>query len=160
MNIAARANIRPAAAHDFPALSELAFRSKSHWGYDAAFMAACRDDLTITAVDAVDELVYVLERGGALIGFYALRPLGDTAELTNLFVEPKAIGHGYGEQLWAHAVTTAYSHQIKRILIESDPHAEAFYRAMGAVRIGDVASSVIPGRTIPLLHYDVAPTRD
>jgi hypothetical protein len=91
MNIAARANIRPAAANDFPALSELAFRSKSHWGYDAAFMAACRNDLTITAVDAADELVYVLERSGALIGFYALRPLGDTAELTNLFVEPKPL---------------------------------------------------------------------
>lgn len=28
-------------------LTELCIRSKAHWGYDAAFMALCRDALTV-----------------------------------------------------------------------------------------------------------------
>jgi len=30
-------------------LSNLAFRSKAHWGYSDEFMAACRDELTYSS---------------------------------------------------------------------------------------------------------------
>ncbi len=148
--------IRPAAENDFPVLSELAFRSKAHWGYDPIFMVACRDDLIIDSEHAADQFVYVLEVDGQPIGFYGLRPTGDEAELTNLFVEPAAIGQGYGKQLWHHMVATARATQVQRIIIESDPHAEMFYRAMGAIRIGDVQSTVFPDRVLPLLSYTVS----
>ena len=39
--------IRDASPGDCEALSALAFSSKAHWGYDDAFMAACRDELTV-----------------------------------------------------------------------------------------------------------------
>jgi hypothetical protein len=35
--------------------------------------------------------------------------------------------------------------------IDADPHAEGFYRAMGAVRVGETPSSSIPGRMLPLM---------
>jgi N-acetylglutamate synthase-like GNAT family acetyltransferase len=121
-------------------------------------MTACRDDLAITPEQAADQLMYVLERDGMLIGFYGLRIGGDEAELTNLFVEPTTIGFGYGKQLWQHAIAIAQAYRIERIVIESDPHAEMFYRAMGAVRVGDVPSSVIPGRVLPLLKFVIGDT--
>jgi hypothetical protein len=37
--------------------------------------------------------------------------------------------------------------------IDADPHAEAFYLAMGAVRVGEAASESIPGRSLPRLAY-------
>ena len=40
-----------ACGSDAPALTLLALRSKAVWGYDAAFIAACRDELTLTADD-------------------------------------------------------------------------------------------------------------
>ena len=39
--------IRPASAGEAAALSALALRSKAHWGYDAAFLDACRAELTL-----------------------------------------------------------------------------------------------------------------
>jgi hypothetical protein len=39
--------IRPARPDEAGAISALALRSKGHWGYDAAFLAACRENLTI-----------------------------------------------------------------------------------------------------------------
>lgn len=35
--------MRDAAATDLALLSEIAFRSKAHWGYETVFMEACRD---------------------------------------------------------------------------------------------------------------------
>ena len=43
-----RIGYRPATAADAPVLSNIAFRAKALWGYDAAFMEMCRDELTIT----------------------------------------------------------------------------------------------------------------
>ena len=39
--------IRPARAEECESLSELARRSKAVWGYDAAFMAACHEELAV-----------------------------------------------------------------------------------------------------------------
>jgi GNAT superfamily N-acetyltransferase len=71
----------------------------------------------------------------------------------SLFVEPWAIGRGYGKRLWRHAVEVARTLGCRRLRIESDPFAEAFYHAMGAERIGEAPSEAIPGRMIPLLTY-------
>jgi hypothetical protein len=39
--------LRPAARSDVDALTDLALRSKASHGYDASFMAQCRDELAI-----------------------------------------------------------------------------------------------------------------
>jgi hypothetical protein len=43
-------------------LSELALRSKGHWGYDQAFLDACRAELTLTPQDVEVQRVTVAER--------------------------------------------------------------------------------------------------
>ena len=145
--------IRPARADEAPLLTSLALRSKAHWGYDAAFMAACVPALTITAERLAAERFFVLEEDGRVAGFAGLRAGGDEAEPTNLFVAPEAIGRGRGRRLWLHAVEAARAAGCRRMRIESDPPAEPFYRAMGAERIGEAPSEAVPGRLIPLLTY-------
>jgi GNAT superfamily N-acetyltransferase len=139
-------------------LTGLALRSKAHWGYEPAFMQACVSALTLTPARIQAERFFVLEEDGLVIGFGALQTVGDEAELTNLFVEPDAIGRGYGRRLWRHAVALAAALGARRMRIESDPFAESFYRAMGAERIGEVPSDAIPGRLLPLLVFAVPST--
>ena len=145
--------IRPAHPQETELLTGIALRSKAHWGYDPAFMRACVPVLTLTPARLLAERCFVAEEGGRVIGFGGLRTVGDEAELTNLFVEPDAIGRGYGRCLWRHAVALACALGARRMRIEADPFAEPFYRAMGAARIGDAASEAIPGRMIPLLVF-------
>ena len=45
----ANLTIRAARVGEAGFLSELALRSKAHWGYDAAFIEACRDELSVDA---------------------------------------------------------------------------------------------------------------
>jgi GNAT superfamily N-acetyltransferase len=152
--------IRRARPDEVDHLSALALRAKAHWGYDAAFMAACIPALTVSVeqVTAPDRHLLVAEdESGIVVGFAALRldTASGTAELTDLFVEPRAIGQGYGWRLWQHTMMLARSLGVRAVRIESDPYAEPFYLRQGAVRIGETPSSVIPGRALPLLRVDL-----
>lgn len=139
--------IRRARPSEASALSDLALRSKGHWGYDAAFLAACREDLTLSPEDISDD-------DGTPTGYYRLLPLDNGAvDLDALFVEPSAIGRGVGRQLWRHAIATATAMGCSELVIQSDPHAEGFYLAMGAQRTGASESTVTPGRLLPLLRF-------
>jgi GNAT superfamily N-acetyltransferase len=150
------AKIRPAVAAEATLLSELALRSKGHWGYDADFIEACREDLTVTADFIVSHSVFVLEADEQVKGFYGLRGQNREVELVYLFLEPDQIGQGYGKQLWQHAIATAREQNFTSMLIESEPHAEHFYLAMGARRVGERLSTVRLDRRLPLLQYSLA----
>ena len=147
-------------ALDARALSELALRSKGYWGYDAAFLEACRDELTLTADQATAARV-VRAPDGAPRGFHLLAPdpAGDPdrGELLMLFVDPPAIGSGVGRVLIDDALRYAARLGWSTLLVQSDPGAEGFYAAHGARRIGTVPSGSVPGRVLPLLQLPVLP---
>jgi GrpB-like predicted nucleotidyltransferase (UPF0157 family)/GNAT superfamily N-acetyltransferase len=147
--------LRRAEPGECAALSELALRSKAHWGYDASFLAACRVELTVEPADVERLRVTVAEESGAIFGFYALGGGLPEGELYLMFVEPASIGAGVGRMLWQDCVATAARIGLSRIRIESDPFAEGFYTAMGATRVGDVQSKSTPDRRLPLLHFDM-----
>ena len=146
--------IRRARPAEAGALSALALRSKAHWGYDAEFLAACRDDLTISADEITSSAIYVCDAEDAPAGFYRLLLQDDgVAELDDLFVDPAAMGQGIGGRLWRHAVATAAHLGYSEMVWQSDPQAEGFYLAMGAQRAGESESTVTPGRMLPLMRY-------
>jgi GNAT superfamily N-acetyltransferase len=148
------AAIRRARPSEAGLLSELALRSKGHWGYDADFLAACRDDLALSPDDIATSAVYVLHDGDVVLGYYRLLLQDDgLAELDALFVEPAAIGQEVGKRLWRHAVATATTLGCTEIALQSDPQAEGFYLAMGAQRAGESESTVMPGRMLPLMRF-------
>jgi GNAT superfamily N-acetyltransferase len=150
-------DIRRARPEQADILSELAFRSKSHWGYDDAFLTSCRQALTVSPAEIATSYVYAfVDAGGYISGFYRfVAHEGDVAELDSLFVEPRAIGKGVGKRLWQHAVELARSLGFTTLELQSDPYAEGFYLAMGAKRCGDSKSTVTPGRMLPLMRYSL-----
>jgi len=98
-------SIRPARAGEGPDLTELAPRAKSHWGYGEPFLAAARATLTIDAGTISSARVYVAEQDGATAGFYGLTGEPPSGVLEWMFLEPHAIGRGYGRRRWDDAVT-------------------------------------------------------
>lgn len=156
MNGVAPVSIRPAYEDEAGALSALAVRSKAHWGYDAAFMAACRAELAVDRAVIADGRVFVAERDGDVAGFYRIDPLDDgDVDVGLFFVEPDAIGTGVGRALWIHLEAAARRLGAPRITIAADPDAAGFYEAMGARRTGEVASGSITGRLLPALELSL-----
>lgn len=145
--------IRKAAPEEASLLSALAFRSKAYWGYDAAFMEACREDLTLSREKVLEHPTYFLEADGDILGFYNLEHIsGEEVELGYLFVEPNAIRNGYGGKLVQHARKTAKRLGYKFITIQGDPNAGGFYENCGATLVGNRPSTSIAGRELPLFR--------
>ena len=149
--------IRPAEAAEAAALTDLALSAKAVWGYDAAFMAACRAELTVRPDSILRDPTYLIEAPGRVLGFYQLRIDGAQADVFMIFVAPEALRTGLGRRLWAHLEDTARAAGATRLEVDSDPHAEGFYRAMGMHRVGKAPSGSIPGRMLPHLAKELAP---
>ena len=77
------------------------------WGYDQAFLDACRAELTIRTEELESTALHVAEHDGTLVGVAQITVDGATADLQKMFVEPDAIGLGIGKALFAWAVSTA-----------------------------------------------------
>ncbi|MEV0641787.1 GNAT family N-acetyltransferase [Streptomyces sp. NPDC050619] len=147
--------IRAARTEEAAFLSELALQSKAYWGYDEAFIAACREELTVHESEVEPRRTTVAEADERILGFITLEGEPPEGILGMMFVDPDAIGRGIGRLLFAHNIATARKLGFVRVTIDADPNAEPFYRAMGAVRIGTTPSGSIPGRVLPLMAVTV-----
>jgi GNAT superfamily N-acetyltransferase len=147
--------IRAPAVEELPALSELCMRSKAVWGYDAAFMAACRAELSFGPGDLATSHIALAARDGNVVGVAQVRMAGSDADLAKLFVEPAELRGGVGRALFAWAVDTARAMGAQRMIIEADPGAVPFYRHLGARDVGVAPSGSIAGRTLPKLALEL-----
>ncbi len=144
--------LRPPDIADLPDLSALCLRSKAHWGYDAAFMAACVPVLTIRRADLSAMTWQVADVAERAVGVAAIRCEGETASIDKLFVDPGAMGLGVGSTLMGWALQVASAAGARHVLIESDPQAAPFYARFKARQVGEVASDAIEGCVLPLLE--------
>ena len=148
--------LRDARADELSVLSDLCLRSKAVWGYDAAFIAACRDELTLTPADIASTCLQVAADRDGPLGVAQLSIGGDEASLLKLFVEPRALRSGIGSALLAWSTATATRLGARRLVIEADPGAVPFYARHGAHPAGHAPSGSIPGRMLPRLVITLA----
>jgi len=143
--------LRPARPDEAGALTALALRAKAFWGYDEAFMAACRDELTVHPDTVTAHRTAVAQDADEVIGFVTLEGEPPRGAVGMLFVAPDAMRRGTGRLLYGHVLAAAARLGFTDLTIDADPNAEPFYRAMGAVTVGRTPSGSIPGRTLPLM---------
>lgn len=147
--------IRPAAPPEAELLTALILRSKAYWGYDAGFMRRAASELVLTAGELrrMDTLV-AQDAREAIVGVAAVDHEAVPPLLELLFVAPEAIGAGIGSRLLQASLARAAARGLRELTVISDPNAEPFYLARGAVRVGEhaVAST---GRSLPVLRIAV-----
>lgn len=148
--------VRRARVDEAETLTELAMRAKASWGYDAAFMAACREELTLTPETLAVWRVWVAEADGRIAGMIALS-LEDGAEVEDFFVEPEFQGLGVGRALMDVLLAQARAAGAERLEVDADPNAEAIYARFGFATIGRSPSGSIPGRWLPRMARSLAP---
>jgi GNAT superfamily N-acetyltransferase len=147
-------------AYLLPELVALDVRSKASWGYDAAFMETFAATMTPTALVAPSRTTLVAEADRVLLGYAIVDDLADVAWLEDLWVEPVHCRQGVGRALLAAAIDVARARGRRALDLESDPHAEPFYLREGARHVGERASTIQPGRQLPLLRFDLTDETD
>ncbi|MEZ4647395.1 MAG: GNAT family N-acetyltransferase [Candidatus Eisenbacteria bacterium] len=150
-------SFRRARAIDAEALARVAWAAKAGRGYPFDWLMLWKDDLEPSPTSIEAEWYFVAETSTDIIGFVAVEPLGtDRWELTHLWVRPEWQGRGVGDALFAHAASFCVGRGTRTLVIVSDPGAEPFYAARGAVRVG-VQASRPEGRELPVLELELVP---
>ena len=146
------ATITKALSADANRLTEIAWQSKSHWNYPAAWMELWRKGLTITPeiITKHDVFKLVLE-DGEIVGCCVLITEEDVLWVEHLWILPTAIGHGFGTQLLQTSLNRTMSPIHKKIKVVSDINAEVFYQKMGFETVSQY-ESVPKGRFLPVME--------
>jgi GNAT superfamily N-acetyltransferase len=144
--------IRRAVPEEAAFLHVLTGRSALYWGYEPAFLEWEPDAIAVTAEFLETATAFVLEEQGRVVGYYALVNKPPDMYLDKLFVEPDRIGTGCGKQLWLHALDTARQMGIAVLMLDADPNAAAFYRAMGAEWLRE-EETTRPGWNLQVFRY-------
>src|SRR5438128_99167 len=151
-------HIRPARTHEAPVLSAIALQAKAYWGYPPEQIARWRTDLALAATDLTSMPTFVAEWDGEIAGFYSIVPSSQVWALNHLWIAT-FMRRGIGRALFEHAASTALRGGGTCIAIDADPHAEPFYLACGATRIGTMPALVPgdPDRVRPQLVLQLSP---
>ncbi|WP_315838341.1 GNAT family N-acetyltransferase [Bradyrhizobium prioriisuperbiae] len=147
--------VRQATLDELPDLSDLCLRSKAVWGYDQAFLEACRSELALRPDELATTRIAVAETDGGIAGVVQIKVMGTDAELLKLFIAPHGLRRGLGRTLFNWAAVEAKHMGATHLLIEADPDAAPFYRRLGAHDVGVAISQSIPGRTLPKLRFEI-----
>ena len=143
---------------DLPALDHIAMAAKAHWGYSAQQLDLWREDLSVPLETLRVRPVCVAEEGNTVVAFAQvatdLQPWG----LWAMWVHPDHMGKGIGKALLDWSREFAAAGGQAELAIDSDPHAEGFYKVHGARVVGSVAAPIAgsPGRVRPQLRLDAA----
>lgn len=148
-----RAEIIRASPVDAKRLTQITLTSKAYWGYSENWMTAWSRLLKIEPEYIINNEVFKLILEGGIAGWYALVIQPPNAVLDHLWIVPEHIGKGLGRALFMHAIQIARFHEVKKLEIESDPHAVGFYTKMGAQYVRNTIADM--GRTVPILAIDL-----
>jgi GNAT superfamily N-acetyltransferase len=137
-------------------LSAIAWAAKASWDYPSDWMQQWQEQLTITPIFIAENEVFGAIINRQTVAFHALLQSADVLRLEHLWVLPNWMGQGIGRALFRHASKRAAARGVLSLTIEADPNAEPFYRRMGAIRSGVIATEIDGHRRdLPILTFDL-----
>jgi GNAT superfamily N-acetyltransferase len=147
--------LRRAVAGDAARLTALAHRAKAHWRYPSDWMAAWRDDLTLSPSYIEENQVWVAAIESVVAGMCALEDHADTWMLEHVWVDPKYQGRGIGQALVERALSIAFTRRPGPVFVAADPNAAGFYARLGGKSAGTKGAPMpgAPDRVLPLFEF-------
>jgi N-acetylglutamate synthase-like GNAT family acetyltransferase len=145
--------IRVAVGSDLPALRRLYRRSSLSNEGDRELMLAHPELIGPTdAAVAEGRTRVAVAADGTIMGFATGRRLeGDVLDLEDLFVDPDWMRRGVGRRLVEDLVAVSQGEGIGKIEVTANPHADAFYRSVGFVYVGEAETEFGPAVRMELV---------
>ena len=148
--------IRRAVPAESEMLTALAHAAKRHWNYPQDWIDSWKSDLTLTPGFIAAHEVFVVIIEDAIAGCCALVVNERRAELEHMWIDPRQMGRGIGRALFEYTTRRAGDLGFSELELSADPHAEPFYKRMGAKRIGDVPADMFgQPRVLPRMRVNL-----
>jgi len=136
------------------ALRDVFRRSSLSNDDDRMNLLAHPEVLELSDEGVTDGRMRVAEADGRVIGFATWLGTGDVTEIEDLFVDPDSMRRGVGRALVQDLVGLARQRGVRRVEVTGNPHARAFYEAVGFTVDHEVDTLLGPGLR---MHLDLAP---
>ncbi|MEN8251487.1 MAG: GNAT family N-acetyltransferase [Bacteroidota bacterium] len=157
--------IRPAIKEEAKILTKISFESKGYWSYPKEYFDIWKNELSIRPEYIEENVVYVYEEGGEILGYYSIVELRENVQLSgikikkgfwleHMFVVPRNIGQGIGTKLFNHLRKWCQSNEVYELGILADPHSIGFYEKKGCDYQREYPST-IANRTTPLFVFKI-----
>lgn len=146
--------IKKANSDEHEILTEITKKSKAFWGYSNEQIEIWSEFLTVSKKYIETNPVYNLVVEDQIIGYYSFfHESENTIKLDNLFVLPEFIGKGFGKLLMNDFLNRLKDIDVQKVILNSEPNAEAFYKKFGFVKIGQIETS-IKDRFLPIMELN------
>ncbi len=147
--------IEKAEKSDHKILSEITYQGKAFWGYEKEQLIKWKNDLTITEDYIEKNETFKLIVDDKIIGYYSIVKLeNNIIKLDNLFLFPGFIGKGFGKILMNDCINKAKEQNIRKIILDSEPNAENFYKSFGFEVYAKLETS-IDNRFLPQMELSL-----
>jgi GNAT superfamily N-acetyltransferase len=144
--------VRSAAPGDVAALRGVFRRASLHNAGDREVLLAHPEVLVWPDGAIAGGRVRVAVEDGTVVGFATTVPIDGGLELEDLFVEPDRMRGGIGRRLVEDLLDLARTDGVEHVWVTANPHAMAFYTAVGFLPDGTAQTRFGPA---PRLRLDV-----
>jgi GNAT superfamily N-acetyltransferase len=150
--------IRRARPDEVDVLRSLIVESMGHWDRSPAYLAEATELMSLDADDVRRDEAFVLTVGTEIAAFSRVSVANRSAEIEELHVRPRWIGHGFGRALFEHVAHRAAERGAAVLRWSTDQHAMGFYERMGGRSIGMKPSGIAGDDPLTLMELHlVAP---
>lgn len=145
--------IRKALREEAVIVSTIAIKAKAHWGYRQEQLEVWgREFLTISSDYISAHYVWVACIDAVVVGFSGVSIHDAEVGLDHLWILPAYISQGIGRQLFLYTAARIQEMGYPQMVFTSDPHADGFYRKLGAEQIGEYYS-VLQNTTLTKFRF-------
>jgi GNAT superfamily N-acetyltransferase len=144
--------VRAAVAGDVAALQGVFRRASLHNAGDRDVLLAHPEVLVWSGEAIAGGRVRVAVEDGAVVGFATTVPIDGGLELEDLFVAPERMRRGIARRLIEDLLELARTEAVEHVWVTANPHAMAFYTAVGFLPDGTAPTRFGPA---PRLRLDV-----
>jgi GNAT superfamily N-acetyltransferase len=148
--------IRRARPDEVEVLRSLIVESMGHWDHSPAYLAEATELMSLDADDVAHDEAFVLTVGTEIAAIARVSVTDRFAEIEELHVRPRWIGHGYGRALFEHVAQRAGERGAVVLRWSTDQHALGFYERMGGLSIGTEPSGIAGDDPLTLMELPLA----
>jgi GNAT superfamily N-acetyltransferase len=148
--------IRRARPDEVEALRSLIVESMGQWDRSSAYLAEATRLMSLNADDVARDEAFVLTVGTEIAAFCRVSVTDRSAEIEELHVRPRWIGHGYGRAMFEQAAQRAGQRGAVVLRWSTDQSAVGFYEHMGGRSIGTEPSGITGDDPLTLMELPLA----
>lgn len=132
----------PATVADCEELTNVAHRSKRHWGYSKEEMELWNVNLSISEEFINSHTVIKATLEDEIVGFFALEEIKPTTRIAQYWIDTPYMRKGYGSNMYKYLKEFLKTRGVEKVTLVLDPNGLNFFENKGAKVLNKIEHNV------------------